>query len=133
MRILVAATMGLFVVGMLMAVPPSFGHTQTTAPLGNGLSLEKITTSMTIPEDNKLPWGYVEGSVDNPAKGYPVIIQFYKGDEPVHFAQTEINDDGTYDYKFRVINVVDGQAINVFEGDYTVKIFKVVENRANTI
>ena len=133
MRMLVAATMGLFVAGMLMAIPSSFGHTQTTTELGNGLSLEKVTTTMTIPEDNKLPWGYVGGSVDNPAEGYPVIIQFYKGDEPVHFAQAEINDDGTYDYKFRVRNLVDGQATNVFEGDYTVKIFKVVEDSLNTI
>lgn len=133
MRMLMTATIGLFVAGMLMAVPSSFGNTQTTTPLGDGLSLEKVTTTMTIPEDNQLPWGYVRGSVDSPAEGYPVVIQFYRGDEPVHFAQTEIDEDGTYDYKFRVRNVVDGQAINIFEGEYTVNIFKVVENSLNAI
>lgn len=133
MRMLMTATIGLFVAGMLMAVPSSFGNTQITTPLGDGLSLEKVTTTMTIPEDNQLPWGYVRGSVDSPAEGYPVVIQFYRGDEPVHFAQTEIDEDGTYDYKFRVRNVVDGQAINIFEGEYTVNIFKVVENSLNAI
>ena len=131
MRMLIGAIMGLFAIGMLLAIPSSYANTQTTTTLGDGLSLEKITTTMTIPEDNKLPWGYVQGSVDNPAEGYPVIIQFYKGEDPVHFAQAEIDSDGTYDYKFRVRNVVDGQAVNIFEGDYTVKIFKVVEDSLN--
>ena len=119
--------MGLFAVGMLVTVPSSSAHIETTT-LDDNLSMEKITTSMTIPENNTLPWGHVYGSVNNHADGYPVIIQIYQGNDPVHFAQTEVNDDGTYDYKFRVRNVVDNQTINVFEGDYTVMIFKVVQN-----
>ena len=132
MRILIAAALGLLAVGVLMAIPSSYASTQTT-PLGDGLNLETVTTTMTVPEDNELPWGHVQGSVDNPAEWYPVIIQFYKGEDPVHVAQVDLNGDDTYDYKFRVRNVVDGQAINIFEGDYTVKIFTVVENRPNTI
>ncbi|MCY4489894.1 MAG: hypothetical protein OXC46_00335 [Thaumarchaeota archaeon] len=119
--------MGLFAVGMLVTVPSSSAHIETTT-LDDSFSMEKITTTMTIPENNTLPWGHVYGSVNNHADGYPVIIQIYQGDDPVHFAQTEVNNDGTYDYQFRVRNVVDNQTINVFEGDYTVMIFKVVQN-----
>lgn len=134
MRVLIAAIMGLFAMGMLMAVPSSYASTQTTTvQLNDELSLEKTVTTMSVPEGNVLPWGHVQGSVDNPVERYPVIIQFYKGGDPVHVAQVDLNGDDTYDYKFRVRNVVDGQAVNIFEGDYTVKIFKVVESRSNTI
>lgn len=81
---------------------------------------------MHIPEDNTLPWGFVEGKVINPAKGYPVIIQIYKNGEPVHFAQTDVREDGSYEYKFRARNVDGDRVINIFQGDYTVKIFKTV-------
>ena len=81
---------------------------------------------MHIPEDNTLPWGYVEGKVINPAEGYPVIIQIYKNGEPVHFAQTDVREDGSYEYKFRARNVNGDQVINIFQGDYTVKIFKTI-------
>ena len=71
--------------------------------------------------------------IDNPAERYPVIIQFFKGDDRVHVAQVDVKGDDTYEYKFRVRNVVDGKVTNIFEGDYTVKIFKVVESTLNTI
>ena len=38
----------------------------------------------------------------------------------------EVDSDGNYEYKFRVANTSNGQTVNIFEGDYTVKIFKVV-------
>ena len=88
---------------------------------------------MTVPEDNVLPWGSVSGTIDNPAERYPVIIQFFKGEDPVHVAQVDVKGDASYEYKFRVRNIVDGEAIDIFEGDYTVKIFKVVKNEINTI
>ena len=88
--------------------------------------LEKKTVQMHIPIDNNLPWGFVEGKVVNPVEGYPVIIQIYKDDKPVHFAQTDVNEDGSYEYRFRVRNVDGDQVINIFEGDYIVKIFKTV-------
>lgn len=131
-RILMAGMLGLFAVGALLAMPPSFGSAQTTTALGDGLNLETVTTAMSIPKDNTLPWGHVEGTVNNPAEGYPVIIQFYKDGVPVHFAQTDVGEDGSYDYKFRVRNMVDGQPVNVFEGNYTVMIFKVVYGGLNS-
>ena len=88
--------------------------------------LEKKTISMHIAADNKLPWGFVEGKVVNPVEGYPVIIQIYKDGKPVHFAQTDVKEDGSYEYKFRVRNVDGDQVINIFQGDYAVKIFKTV-------
>ena len=88
--------------------------------------LQQKIVSMHIPADNTLPWGFVEGKVINPAEGYPVIIQIYKNGEPVHFAQTDVKENGSYEYKFRVRNVDGDQVINIFQGDYTVKIFKTV-------
>ena len=88
--------------------------------------LQQKIISMHIPEDNTLPWGFVEGKVINPAEGYPVIIQIYKNGEPVHFAQTDVREDGSYEYKFRARNVDGDQVINIFQGDYTVKIFKTI-------
>ena len=51
---------------------------------------------------------------------HPVIIQIYDDDgEAIHFAQTNVSTDGTYEYKFRVRNVdSDGNVNNIFEGDY---------------
>lgn len=99
------------------------------------LNLVKITTSMNIPEDNKLPWGTVKGAASDHVERYPIIIQFYKGDEPVHFAQVDVEEDGSYEYKFRVRNVDNntGEITKIFEGQYTVKIFKVVNNQEKII
>lgn len=88
--------------------------------------LQQKIILMHIPEDNTLPWGFVEGKVINPAEGYPVIIQIYKNGEPVHFAQTDVREDGSYEYKFRARNVDGDQVINIFQGDYIVKIFKTI-------
>ena len=88
--------------------------------------LEKKTITMHIPIDNKLPWGSVWGKVVNPVEEYPVIIQIYKDGKPVHRAQTDVKEDGSYEYKFRVRSVDGDQVINIFQGDYTVKIFKTV-------
>ena len=102
----------------------------TVTPLNEEVSLQRTVTTMNIPEDNVLPWGTVKGSASEYAERYPVIIQFYKGEDPVHFAQVDVNGDGSYEYKFRVRNLDtnSGQFVNVFEGQYTVKIFKVIPN-----
>lgn len=81
---------------------------------------------MNIAEDNTLPWGFVRGKIANPADGYPVIIQIYKNGEPINFAQTDVKPDGSYEYKFRVRNVDGDQVINIFQGNYDVKVFKTV-------
>ncbi len=77
--------------------------------------------------DNTLPWGFVEGKIINHVSDYPVIIQIYddKG-EAIHFAQTNVEEDGSYEYRFRVLSMDNGEMIKIFEGDYTVNIFKVV-------
>ena len=104
--------------------------TTTVTPLNEEVSLQRTVTTMNIPEDNVLPWGTVKGSASEYAERYPVIIQFYKGEDPVHFAQVDVKGDGSYEYKFRVRNLDtnSGQFVNVFEGQYTVKIFKVIPN-----
>ena len=132
MQTLLAGIIGLLAVGVI-ALPAAYSDSQTvTIPLYDGLNLEQVETTLIIPEDNKLPWGHIRGAVDNPAEGYPVIIQFYKGQDPVHIAQAEVNSDNTYEYKFRVRDMVDGQPVNVFEGSYTVIISKVVQDSLNS-
>ena len=114
-----------------VSLPTSHAESQTTI-INDEISVEKIVTTMSVPATNTLPWGAVSGHVDDPAQGYPVIIQFFKEDEPVHIAQVDVKEDGSYEYKFRVRNVDNGQVINIFEGDYEVRIFKVV-NAPQTI
>jgi len=102
----------------------------TVTPIDEKISLEETITTMNVPKDNKLPWGSVRGEADDVAERYPVIIQFYKGEDPVHFAQVNVKGDGSYEYKFRVRNVDSetGEATNIFQGQYTVKIYKVIPN-----
>jgi len=102
----------------------------TVTPINDKVSLEKTVTTMSIPEDNKLPWGIVRGEASDVAERYPIIIQMYKGGDPVHFAQVDAKGDGSYEYKFRVrsLDSDTGEFVNIFNGDYTVKIYKVIPN-----
>lgn len=95
-------------------------------PLNGMIGLEKTTIFFHTPKQNTLPWGFVEGNVANHVEGYPVIIQIFSDNEPVHFAQTNVEKDGDYEYRFRVLNSNDGHIEKIFEGDYLVRIFKVV-------
>lgn len=112
---------------------PIESQTEIT-PINNSMGIEKTTLHMYISNDNKLPWGFVEGNISNHAAGYPVIIQIFDNDEiitgnsvgAVHFAQTPVNEDGSYEYRFRVLDSDQGQITKIFDGSYTVKIFKVV-------
>ena len=132
--------LGMFSVVMLFAstTSHSFAETQTVIPLDEKVSLQKTTTIMNVPKDNVLPWGTVMGTIDDPAQGYPVIIQFFNeknGDEPMHVAQVDVKGDDTYEYKFRMrdVDLQSGQVTTIFDGDYTVKIFKVVNLPLDTI
>lgn len=100
----------------------------TNTPLNDGTTSVKTIVGMTIPENNKHPWGFVEGQVSNPAPGHPVIIQFFRSFDglPVHVAQVDLNPDNSYNYRFRVLSIDDGITTHLFEGDYFVKIFKTV-------
>ena len=99
-------------------------------PINEKISLETTITTLTVPEDNTLPWGTVHGAASDVSERYPVIIQFYKGDEAIHMAQIDTKGDGSYEYKFRVRNLDQstGEFTNIFYGEYTVKIFKVIPN-----
>jgi hypothetical protein len=102
----------------------------TITPINEKVSLEKTITTMNVPMDNEFPWGTVRGEASEVAERYPIIIQFYKGEDPVHFAQVDAKGDGSYEYKFRVRNLDSntGEFVNIFEGDYIVKIYKVIPN-----
>ncbi|QLH08100.1 hypothetical protein [Candidatus Nitrosotenuis sp. DW1] len=117
-------------IAILSAISTSFAETvdtQTTiTPINSSIGLEKTIVPFHAPKENKLPWGFVEGKIASPVEEYPVIIQIYKNGEAVHFAQTDVKKDGSYEYKFRVRDVTNDVVTKIFEGDYTVKIFKVV-------
>ena len=118
----------LFVLVAIIGTSPSFADSNTNIISTNdGIQLTKTVVSMTISSDNTMPWGFIEGSVENHAEGYPVIVQIYQNDEPIHFAQTDVNEDGTYEYKFRAKNIDGDKVVNVYEGDYEVKIFKSIQ------
>ena len=95
-------------------------------PLNEMIGIEKTTVLFNTPENNNLPWGFVEGKISNPVEGYPVIIQIFRNEDAVHFAQTGVEKDGSYEYKFRVLNYDNGEQNKIFNGNYKVKIFKVV-------
>ena len=131
MKLQASIIVGIFAIGLFSTVPDAFSQTQTTIiPLSDEINLEKTTTIMSVPQGNTLPWGFVKGKIAEPVERYPVIIQFFKGDDPVHVAQVDVKGDGSYEYKFRVRNLdtTTGEFVNIFEGDYTVKIFKVIPN-----
>lgn len=122
--------------GMLLSMSvffydmPAFAETSqtTTTKLDDEISLEKTITKMSIPQNNILPWGAVKGKVNDPSQGYPVIIQFFKSleEDPIHVAQVSLKGDNSFEYKFRVLSIDDGKITHFFEGDYYVKIFKVI-------
>jgi len=128
--LLIASIMTVF---GIMAIPGDISAESnqiTISPINEEISLEKTITTMNVPEDNKLPWGTVVGDASDVAERYPVIIQFYKEGDPVHFAQVDVKGDGSYEYKFRVrsLDSNSGEFVNIYEGDYTVKIYKVIPN-----
>ena len=92
----------------------------------NDIQLEKSIVYMHIPADNKLPFGCIWGKVIDAVPGYPVVVQIYQNGKPVYFAQVDVKSDGSYEQYFRIKSVDGDKVINVFEGDYTVDIFKTV-------
>ena len=132
-RMLIAS---LAMIAVFSASSASFAEsadTQTTiTPINESIGIEKTVIPFHAPKENKLPWGFVEGKVTSPVEGYPVIIQIYKNGEAVRFAQTDVKKDGSYEYKFRVRDVTNDVVTKIFDGDYTVKIFKVVYLDKNT-
>jgi len=124
------------VIGMLLSMSifltdmSAFAETPQTTEikLDDETSLQKTVAIMSIPENNAMPWGAVKGKVHDPVQGYPVIIQFFESleEDPIHVAQVKLKGDDSFEYRFRVLSVDDGKTTHFFEGDYHVKIFKVV-------
>ena len=107
----------------------------TVTKIDDEISLEKTVTVMSVPEDNKLPWGSVYGKVNDPVQGYPVIIQFFKSieEDPIHVAQVNLKGDNSYEYRFRVLSIEGDNVTHFFEGDYQVRIFKVVNTPVDNL
>lgn len=112
--------------GMILINDHTHNPETEIIPLSPTIGLEKSTLFFHTPEENMLPWGFVEGKIANHVQGYPVIIQIFKDNDAVHFAQTGVKDDGHYEYKFRVLSSDNDLTTKFFEGNYSVKIFKVV-------
>ncbi len=104
-------------------------------PINEKISLQTTTVTLSVPENNTLPWGTVFGAPSDVVERYPVIIQFYKENEPIHVAQVDTKGDGSYEYKFRARTVdhSTGESKDIFYGEYTVKIFKVIPNTNPTV
>jgi len=134
-------TLGVF--GMLLSMSifltdmSAFAETSQTSEikLDDERSLQRTITVMSIPEDNAMPWGTIKGKVHDPVQGYPVIIQFFKSleEDPIHVAQVKLKGDNSFEYRFRVLSVDDGKTTHFFEGDYNVKIFKVVNTPTDNL
>jgi len=132
--------LGLFasIIFTLVLLYPTYAiaeSTTTITSINDEVSLKKTVIPMNIPQDNKFPWGAVRGQASEFAERYPVIIQIFKGEDPVHFAQVDVKGDGSFEYKFRIRNVDadTGVATNIFEGQYTVNIFRVIPNNDEKI
>ncbi len=128
--LLIASVMTVFGMMMIPGNVSAESNQIIISPINEKISLEKTTTTMSVPQENKLPWGIVRGAATDYVERYPVKIQFYKGEDPVHFAQVDVKGDGSYEYKFRVRNLDSStdEFVNIFEGDYTVKIYRVIPN-----
>ena len=133
-----------FALGALLAfaaiaglnIPTATAENNTTiSPINDEISIKKTIVPMNIPEDNAFPWGSVRGQASDFAERYPVIIQIFQGEDAVHFAQVDVKGDGSFEYKFRIRNVdsTTGEVVHIFQGDYTVNIFKVIPNNIETI
>lgn len=107
----------------------------TITPINEEISLKKTVTTMIVPKDNTLPWGFVTGSPSEYVERHPVIIQFFdEADDLVHVAQVDVKGDGSYEYKFRVASIDEnGNVQKAFEGEYTVMIYRVVPNQNQTV
>ncbi len=115
-----------------LMLPASQAMVPTNLVPESEVVMQKVVIPMHIPSNPKLPFGCVWGTVQNAAHGYPVEIEIYKNGKPVYFAQANVTSDGSYQKYFRVANTVNGHETNIFEGDYTVEIFKYVVNSTSS-
>jgi len=126
---------GIFGLFMLLlpsiTVPASQEQVASNLVPESDVALQKVVMNMNIPDNPTLPFGCVWGTVQNPAPGYPVEIEIFKDGKPVYVAQVDVKSDGSYEKYFRVIDVEKDHVTHIFQGDYTVDVFKyVVKNSA---
>ena len=96
-------------------------------PIDGTIAIEKTILFFHAPEEPSHYWGYVEGKIANHVPGFAVVIEMYNEKESFpRYSQVDVNEDGYYEYKFRVKNVHDGELVWKMEGDYKITIFKVV-------
>ena len=126
MKYMVLSAMAVLVLFLGLVLPASHAQVPTNLVPESSVVMKKVVVDMNIPPIPKLPFGCVWGSVQNAAPGYPVEIEIYKNNKPVYFAQANVTSDGSYQHYFRVANTVNGHENNIFEGSYTVEIFKYV-------
>jgi len=116
-----------------LTVPASQEQVASNLVPESDVALQKVIIDMNIPDNPQLPFGCVWGTVQNPAPGYPVEIEIFKDGKPAYVAQVDVKSDGSYEKYFRVIDVEPQKTIHIFQGDYTVYVFKyVVKNTTPT-
>ena len=133
MKYIMAAISALFILLLpSILIPVSQEQVAQNLVPESDVVLQKAVIDMNIPDNPKLPFGCVWGTVQNPAPGYPVEIEIFKDGKPVYVAQTNVQSDGSYQQYFRVISVDHGQVMHIFQGDYTVQVFKYVLKSSST-
>jgi len=106
-------------------------HTQvpstTIIPLNDKIAIEKTILFFHSPEEPSHYWGYVEGTIANYVPGFAVAIVMFNEEERFpSYGQVDVDENGYYEYRFRVKNMHDGELVWKMEGDYRITIFKVV-------
>ena len=109
-----------------ITVPASQEQVASNLVPESDVVLQKVVMNMNIPDNPKLPFGCVWGTVQNSAPGYPVEIEIFKDGKPVYIAQVDVKSDGSYEKYFRVIDIEKDHVTHIFQGDYTVDVFKYV-------
>ena len=127
MKYILGGIFGLFIL-LLPSVTVPISQEQVAQNLvpESDVVLQKVVMNMNIPDNPKLPFGCVWGTVQNPAPGYPVEIEIFQNGKPVYVAQVDVKSDGSYEKYFRVIDVEKDHVTHIFQGDYTVDVFKYV-------
>ncbi|MGI0068764.1 MAG: hypothetical protein ACREAN_00750 [Nitrosopumilaceae archaeon] len=127
MKYILGGIFGLFMLLLpSLTVPASQEQVASNLVPESDVVLQKVVINMNIPDNPNLPFACVWGTVQNPAPGYPVEIEIFKDGKPVYVAQVDVQSDGSYQQYFRAIDVEHGQVIHIFQGDYTVDVFKYV-------
>ena len=128
MKYIIGGIFGLFMLLLpSITVPASQEQVASNLVPESDVALQKVIMNMNIPDNPKLPFGCVWGTVQNPAPGYPVEIEIFKDGKPVYVAQVDVKSDGSYEKYFRVIDVEKDHVTHIFQGDYTVDVFKYVK------